>query len=264
MIDEKKVSLMTKIAIYEKKEGNRNLQMSKFYRSDYIRYNVLKTLVAATVVYWAIVGAYVFLKFEELLAKINEIDYFNLMYKLLGGYVVFCVIYFFIGEFVYSYKFYKAKKGLVRYNVNLKKLIELEGGKKKRKKKKPAVVGTVVEDDEGLVIDEPTNNKTSVRVRRSDMVNQRMAEEAEVKRQQVYENSKKIKEKYAAKEEARLQMQRQIEEEKLRKQEQQRMRYEKSRMEQQKILEEQQRKLQELQRQQIFIDNDGNNGRSGN
>ncbi len=263
MVNEKKVSLMTKIAIYEKKEGNRNLQMSKFYRSDYIRYNVLKTLVAATVVYWAVVGAYVYIKFDELLAKINELDYFGLMYKLLGGYVAFCLIYFFIGEFVYSYKFYKAKKGLVRYNVNLRRLIELEGGKKRRKKKKPTIVGTVVEEDE-LEFDEPVKNNTSVRIKRSDMVSKRMEDADTAKRQQVMENAQKLKEKYAAREEARLEKEKQREQEKLLKQEQQRLRYEKSRMEQQRIREEQQRQLEELRRQQMFVDNDGNDGRSDN
>ena len=94
MINEKKVGLMTKISIYEKKEENRELVISKYYKTDYVRYNVLKQLVASTVFYWGAVACYIFMKFEDMLAKINQIDYFDLMYKLLGGYVVFCFAYF--------------------------------------------------------------------------------------------------------------------------------------------------------------------------
>ena len=43
MVDEKKTILMTKLAIFEKHEKNKSLVVSKYYRSDYVRYNVLKT-----------------------------------------------------------------------------------------------------------------------------------------------------------------------------------------------------------------------------
>ena len=79
---------------YEKKEKNDVLEMSKFFERDYVRFNVLKTLVAATVVYWAVVGAYVFVSFEVILNSINNMDYFGVMYRILGWYVMFCFIYF--------------------------------------------------------------------------------------------------------------------------------------------------------------------------
>ena len=65
MIDEKKVALMTKLAIFEKHESSDSLVLSKYYKSDYVRYNMLKALIAGTVVYWAIIAAYVFMKFDR-------------------------------------------------------------------------------------------------------------------------------------------------------------------------------------------------------
>ena len=44
MVDEKKTILMTKLAIFEKHEKNKSLVVSKYYRSDYVRYNVLKNM----------------------------------------------------------------------------------------------------------------------------------------------------------------------------------------------------------------------------
>lgn len=132
MIDEQKVSLMTKLAIFEKNEKRRGLVISKYFRSDYVRFNVLKTLVAATFVYWLVVAAYVFMNFEDLLAQVNDIDYFSLVYKLLGWYVGFCFFYFVFASFVYEWRYYKARKSLAVYNGNLKDLIELEGGGPKK------------------------------------------------------------------------------------------------------------------------------------
>lgn len=199
MIDENKVRLMTKIAIYEKKEENRNLIISKFYKSDYVRYNVLKTLIATTVAFWAIIGAYVFIKFDDLLAKVSDVDYFDVMYKLLGAYVFVCLGFFFFAQIVYSYRYSMAKPGLIKYNVNLKKLIESYGGKK-RKKKPSKVVGMVVEDELELELDEapqPTNGR--VKIKKTDMLAKRKEQEEEERNQQIIENAQRRKEWLARK-----------------------------------------------------------------
>lgn len=128
VIDEKKVSIMTKISIYEKHESKKAIAKSRYYKSDYVRFNVLKTWVAVTVGFWAIVGSYVYMYFDDILTKINETDYFDVMYKLLGRYVLVCALYFLFASLVYTLKYELERPGLARYNANLKDLIELEGG----------------------------------------------------------------------------------------------------------------------------------------
>ncbi len=200
MIDENKVRLMTKIAIYEKKEENRNLIISKFYKSDYVRYNVLKTLIATTVAFWAIIGAYVFIKFDDLLAKVSDVDYFDVMYKLLGAYVFVCLGFFFFAQIVYSYRYSMAKPGLIKYNVNLKKLIESYGGKKKKKNKAPSkVVGTVVEDELELELEEAPQVSNKVKVKKTDMFSKRKEQEEEERNKQIIENAQRRKEWLARK-----------------------------------------------------------------
>lgn len=200
MIDANKVRLMTKIAIYEKKEENRNLIVSKFYKSDYVRYNVLKTLIAATVAFWSIIGAYVFLKFDDLLAKVSEVDYFDVMYKLLGAYVFVCLGFFFFAEIVYSYRYSMAKPGLIKYNVNLKKLINLYGGKKKKKQKNPdKIVGTVVEDEIEFEFEEAPQQNNNVKIKKTDMISQRKQQEEQERNQQIIENAQRRKEWLARK-----------------------------------------------------------------
>ena len=94
MVDEKKTILMTKLAIFEKHEKNKSLVVSKYYRSDYVRYNVLKTWVAVTVLYWSLIAGYIVMAFDSILEKLNDLDYFGIVYKMLGGYVAVCAIYF--------------------------------------------------------------------------------------------------------------------------------------------------------------------------
>lgn len=217
MIDENKVRLMTKLAVYEKKEDNRNLVISKYYKSDYVRYNVLKTWVASTVVYWSVVGAYVFMEFDTLLAKINDLDYFNIMYKMLGGYVAFCLIYFLFASVLYNYRYSKAKPGLIAYNVNLKALINYDAG------------GRVVENSEVKLATESVNTDVNtysaqrdngkVVVSRSAVVQQRIQQEEKLKEQQIIDNVRQRNARLAAQNEAKLRQQRQMESEKRRIQE---------------------------------------------
>lgn len=227
MIDERKVALMTKLEIFENKERDKSLVMSRFYKNDYVRFNVLKTIVAATVVYWLAIGMYAYMGFDQILTKINSVDYFEVMYKLLGGYVAFCVCYYLFATLLYNYRYYKAKKGLIKYNVNLKKLIELEdGGASKGKvvensdlsapvaEKKPLYENT---QDEETVIAQPRPARQTVS--RSDMVKQRMLAEEKRKEQEIIENVKKRNERIAAQNEEKLRQERLLQQERQRIQE---------------------------------------------
>ena len=51
MLNTKKIRHMTNLAIYEKKEGREDIKLSTFYKSDYVRYHLLKTCISATIAY---------------------------------------------------------------------------------------------------------------------------------------------------------------------------------------------------------------------
>ena len=56
MLNEKKIALMTKMAIYEQKEGRKSLPMSKYYRSDYISLRIINTAIVTTIAFFLIAG----------------------------------------------------------------------------------------------------------------------------------------------------------------------------------------------------------------
>lgn len=146
MIDEKKVSLMTRLTIYEKNENHGTLSMSKYYKTDYVRFNVLKSLVAASITYWILVVIYVGLHYDDLLANINEMDYFDAVTKLLMGYVICCLIYYAFSSVLYRKRYETAVPELTQYNSDLKDLIEIQGGPLHRARvvKNSAISGTTV------------------------------------------------------------------------------------------------------------------------
>lgn len=209
---------MTRLAIYEKKEEREAIALSKYYKNDYVRFNVLKTWVAATVVYWTIIGLYAFMYFDDILAKINDIDYFAAMYKLLFSYIVVCGVYFVFASVLYSYRYEKAKPGLAKYNSDLKDLIELEGGPMHHAK---AVNDSSVDNSEAETGRTPKTSKPAAqaehkngqavsdaaprtKVNKAEMFRQREVEIEKDREQQIIENVRKRNERIAAQNDAKL------------------------------------------------------------
>ena len=51
MINEQRVKLMTRMAAYEQDEYKKNIKITGFFRSDYIGFQLLKSIVANTIAF---------------------------------------------------------------------------------------------------------------------------------------------------------------------------------------------------------------------
>ena len=125
MLNEEKIRLMTKISIYEKNEEYGDLVLAHYYREDYVRFGCIRAVLVATLTYWLTVAAYAFYQFENLLKEINNMDYFSVIGKLMLGYVGFLGVIYVLAFLIYNVRYQYAKKGLIAYNRNLKRLIEM-------------------------------------------------------------------------------------------------------------------------------------------
>ena len=74
MINEEKVILMTKMASYEENEGKKDISATHYFRGDYIGFQVLKSIIAATISFLALFAVYVFYNFEELMQNVYKMD----------------------------------------------------------------------------------------------------------------------------------------------------------------------------------------------
>jgi uncharacterized membrane protein YciS (DUF1049 family) len=135
MVNEEKVILMTRLAIYEQSSGKEDLEKAKYFKSDYVKYNCLKTLVSTTVLFCVIAASYVYYNVGDIIENLVDMDYLSIAYKLLLIYGISCLAFMLFAWLIYTVRYYKAKPKLIKYNQNLKKLIELYNKEDKIKSK---------------------------------------------------------------------------------------------------------------------------------
>ncbi len=140
MVREKNVKLMTKIAIYEKNQGKSEIPMNEYYKGDYVRLNVLKSVVFGTIAYGLIVALVVVYQMEFLLSNILKMDYKALAIKILVLYLLWTFVYWLVARIVYARRYERSRSRIIIYNHDLKKLQE-EVKKEVPKAKKGVVIG---------------------------------------------------------------------------------------------------------------------------
>jgi uncharacterized membrane protein len=133
MLNENKIKMMTKMAIYEKHEGRQMLKNSRYFKGDYVAFGVLKTLIATTFAYILMVVLYVLCNMERLIADINSMDYAVVGRKLGLYYILLVIFYAVVGAMVYTYRYNKSRKGLKKYFSRLNKLERFYNSQKKKK-----------------------------------------------------------------------------------------------------------------------------------
>lgn len=122
MINEEKVILMTRMASYEEHEGKKDISITHYFRGDYIGFQVLKSVIAATISFFALFAVYLFYNFEELMQDIYQMDLLAFGKNVIVLYLCVVGAYAVISYVVFASRYSRAKKSLKHYYDNLKKL----------------------------------------------------------------------------------------------------------------------------------------------
>lgn len=125
MLNAEKVILMTRMASYEAGEGKQNVAIGKYFRSDYIRMQIIKSVIYATVAFLIVTALFVLMDLETFMGDIYQMDLIEYARGVLLWYVIFVVAYGVISYIVYTLRYRKAKKHLKTYFNNLKRLSEM-------------------------------------------------------------------------------------------------------------------------------------------
>ena len=125
MINEERVILMTKLASYERGQGKKNVTIGNFFRSDYIGFQLLKSVIYMTIAVAIVIGVYLFYHFEDLMSEVYQLDLMEIGREVLKYYLVLVAIYCGVSYAVYSYRYHLARKNLKNYYSNLRKLTQL-------------------------------------------------------------------------------------------------------------------------------------------
>ena len=114
LLNENKVKMMTKMAIYEKNEGRKMLRNAKYYKSDFIAFDILKNIIAVTLAYIIIVVLYAFCNIETMVTYIGSMNYAKIGGKIAVYYIIMLVTFSVIAGFVSSYHYEHSRKELKR------------------------------------------------------------------------------------------------------------------------------------------------------
>ena len=133
MLNENKVKMMTKMAIYEKNEGKKMLRTAKFFKGDYVSLAVLKSTIATTFAFIIVALMVVLCNTESIIRQINSMDYAALGKKIIVYYVLALIVYAFISGIYSAYQYDKTRSGIKKYVMRLNKLERFYNLQRKKK-----------------------------------------------------------------------------------------------------------------------------------
>ena len=133
MLNENKVKMMTRMAIYEKNEGKKMLRTAKFFKGDYVSLAVLKSTIATTFAFIIVALMVVLCNTESIIRQINSMDYVALGKKIIVYYVLALIVYAVISGIYSAYQYDKTRSGIKKYVMRLNKLERFYNLQRKKK-----------------------------------------------------------------------------------------------------------------------------------
>jgi len=125
MVNTDKVYLMTKAALYEKKEAKNAIRIVTYRREDYVRSRLLLVLLSVTIAYAALVGTAVFL---VIMANdtivLNVPQMVLLVAAVLVGYAIVLIFYYMIAHKYFGDKHVQARRSVRDYLSTLQAIDE--------------------------------------------------------------------------------------------------------------------------------------------
>lgn len=120
MINQERVKQLCKIALYEQNEEKKYEATGRFFKSDFIGKEVIKSIFSGTIAYGLMVVMWVIMNIEELTEMLLTFEIIEVVLKLGMFYVGFLLIYLFVTILVYHVRYEKGRKKLEEYIQNLK------------------------------------------------------------------------------------------------------------------------------------------------
>lgn len=121
MVNNSKIKLMTKLAIFEKRHRF-DLQLGKYFKGDYIKFNLIKTVLCVTGGYILCLLLVGFYNIEYFIKEAITLDYKKYGIKILGIYAILLLIFCMISMITCNEVFVTSRKRLNKYYRKLKQL----------------------------------------------------------------------------------------------------------------------------------------------
>lgn len=122
MLNEEKVKLMTRMAMYEEKQGKEDFKISAYYKKDYSSFQTIITILWVTVGYAIAVGVGAVAFADLILEKLNMAFIIMLVFCIGAGYIALLFLYGIVAYRFYQKKHTNARTRVKKYNHDLARL----------------------------------------------------------------------------------------------------------------------------------------------
>ena len=122
MVNEEKVRLMTKLAVFEENKGKKTIPIGDYYRSDFLSKNLLLGFIAGTIAYFLLFAIWALYQGEKLVQRLLALDFGHIIFLVIVFYGIFMVLYLTVCYLVGDYRYRRSVKSLKSYKKALKRL----------------------------------------------------------------------------------------------------------------------------------------------
>lgn len=122
MINEEKVKEMYRVARYDSSKTRKEAQYEHYYRKDYIRKELMKSVFSGTIVFMLVLLLWGMNQANSLLDQLNSMDFVEIGVVFALVYIAFLVLYLWVTYLVFQIRFRNGRKALKQYYLHLKNL----------------------------------------------------------------------------------------------------------------------------------------------
>lgn len=135
MLNEERISIMTRMASYESGDGREDMPVKQYYRKDYVSYQMIRTFLSSTISFGILFLFWGLYNMEKIIEELVKMDLIQFGISVLIKYIIFVVIYQVIAVIVYNRRYTRATAGVKKYHADIKRVIKLQ---EKEEKLQPA------------------------------------------------------------------------------------------------------------------------------
>lgn len=122
MINNKKVELMSKVALYEHGEGKQTIRLNKYFKQDYASSNLLRSAPLGILCAILII-VILFIAKETWISELIEIvGGIAAIIIIVVAVAVFVTLYCFFSQYMFNHKYENFRGNLRTYGLHLKRL----------------------------------------------------------------------------------------------------------------------------------------------
>ena len=122
MINEERTRMMTRLAIYETKNGKKELKITRYFPGDYVSAQMIWSFVCGTAAFVIVCVLAALYNIERLMLELFSMDILAFARDILIAYIVFIGVYLGMCYIYINYKYNRSKKHVNRYLLKLKEL----------------------------------------------------------------------------------------------------------------------------------------------